>query len=146
MQQRGYLEMEELIVNIAGKFGIDQAMAEKAVGILMSLVRNNADEGAVSQLFDQLPGASDLAEKYAADAEGGSGGGLMGKLGGLLGGNMGAAMGALGALKSTGLDMDQIKGVGSEVFEYAREKADTDLANDVIKQVAGNIPGLDKLL
>ncbi len=137
--------MEELIINIASKFGIDQAMAEKAVGILMSLVQSNADGGQVSQLFDQLPGASDLAEKYSGEISSG-GGGLMGKLGGMLGGNMGAAMGALDALKSTGLDMSQIKDVGGEVFDFAREKADTDLANDVIKQVAGNIPGLDKLL
>jgi len=67
-------------------------------------------------------------------------------LGGMFGGKLGGAMGALDALKSTGLDMGQIKEVGGDVFNYAREQADTDLANDVIKQVAGNIPGLDKLL
>ena len=137
--------MEELIVNIASKFGIGEEMAEKAVGILMSLVQNNADDGPVGQLFDQLPGAAGLAEKYSGEISGG-GGGLMGKLGGLLGGNMGNTLGALDALKSTGLDMSQIKEVGGDVFNYARENADADLANDVIKQVAGNIPGLDKLL
>ena len=138
--------MQDLILNIAGRLGIDEALAEKAVGIIMSLVRNNADEGTVSQLFDQLPGASDLAEKYAEDAEGGSGGGLMGMIGGMLGGNTGNALNALGALKSAGLEMDQIKDVGRQVFDYAREQSDPDLVKDVVKQVAGNVPGLDKLV
>jgi len=138
--------MQDLIANIAARLGLDEALAEKAVGIIMSLVQSNAEGSAVSQLFDQLPGASDLAEKYAGEAEGGSGGGLMGMIGGLLGGDAGNALGALGALQNAGLDMDQIKEVGSEVFSYAREQADTDLANDVIRQVAGNIPGLDKLI
>ncbi len=137
--------MEELIASIASRFGIGEEMAEKAVGILMSLVQNNAEDGLVSRLFDQLPGAADLAERHS-DALAGGGGGLMGKLGGLMGGDMGNALSALDALKSTGLDMGQIREVGGEVFNYAREKADTDLANDVIRQVAGNIPGLDKLL
>ena len=138
--------MQELIVNIAGRLGIDEALAEKAVGIIMSLVQNNAEEGAVSQLFDQLPGASDLAQKYAGEAEGGSGGGLMGMIGGMLGGDMGNALNALGALKSAGLEMDQIKDVGRQVFDYAREQGDPDLVDNVVKQVAGNVPGLDKLV
>ncbi len=134
-------------MNIADKLGIDEALAEKAVGVLMSLVRSNGDEGQVSRLFEQLPGASELAEKYAGEVSGeGSGGGLMGMLGGMLGGGAGTAMNALGALQSSGLEMGQIKEAGKEVFAYARQHADPELANDVIKQVAGNIPGLDKLL
>ena len=136
--------MQDLIISIATRLGLDEEMAEKAVGIIMSLVQQNADDGAVSQLFEQLPGASDLAEKYADATE--EGGGLMGAIGGMLGGGMGSALGALGALKNVGLDMDQIKEVGTEVFNYAREKADTEVADTVIKQVAENVPGLDQLL
>ena len=131
-------------MNIASRLGIDEALAEKAVGIIMSLIRDNADGDKVSQLFDQLPGAADLAERFGSEAQ--EGGGLIGALGGMLGGGMGSALGALGALKDAGLDMDQIKEVGGEVFNYAKEKADTELADDVIRQVASQIPGLDKLL
>ncbi len=138
--------MQELILNIAGRLGIDEALAEKAVGVIMSLVRNNADEGAVSQLFEGLPGASDLAEKYAGETEDGSGGGIMGMIGGMLGGGAGNALSALGALKSAGLEMDQIKDVGRQVFDYAREQTDPELVDSVVKQVAGNVPGLDKLV
>ncbi len=131
-------------MNIASRLGIDESLAEKAVGIVMSLIRDNADDDKVSQLFDQLPGAADLAERFSGEAQ--EGGGLIGALGGMLGGGMGSALGALGALKNAGLEMDQIKEVGSEVFNYAKEKADTNLADDVIRQVASKVPGLDKLL
>ena len=138
--------MRDFIINIASKFGLEESLAEKAVGIFMSLIKSNAEEGTVSQLFDKLPGASDLAEKYAGDATGESDDSLMGKLGGMLGGDMGAAMSAVGALKATGLDMGQIKDIGKDIFSHAKENAGNDLAKDVIQQVAGNIPGLDKLI
>lgn len=131
-------------MNIASRLGIDEGLAEKAVGIIMSLVRDNADEDKVSQLFDQLPGAADLAERFSGESE--EGGGLIGALGGMLGGGMGSALGALGALKNAGLDMDQIRDVGTEVFNYARDKADSELTEDVIRQVADRVPGLDKLV
>lgn len=131
-------------MNIASRLGIDESLAEKAVGIIMSLIRDNAEEDKVSQLFDQLPGAADLAERFSGETQ--EGGGLIGALGNMMGGGMGSALGALGALKDAGLDMDQIKEVGGEVFSYAKEKADSELADDVIRQVASQIPGLDKFI
>ena len=68
-----YMEqtMEQLIANLAQQFGIDEALAQKAVGLVLSLLQNQGDGSAVSELFDKLPGASDLATQFA-DAGSGS--------------------------------------------------------------------------
>ena len=123
--------MQELIEQVAANLGIDAEQAERAVGVLLSLVQSSGDDNKVSELFDKLPGASDLAAQHAETS---GGGGLMGMLGGALGG----PMEALARLKEVGLDMDQMKTLGQTVMVYAKENAGEDLVRDV----AGSIPGL----
>jgi predicted lipid-binding transport protein (Tim44 family) len=126
--------MQELINRVVAAAGLDHERAEKAVGIILSLVRSQGPRDKVDRLFDKLPGAAVLADRHGRD--GAVKGGL---LGGLLGGGlMGAPLAAVGKLQAAGLSMGEIKAVGYEVLAYAKEKAGTDLVRDV----AGSIPGL----
>jgi Protein of unknown function VcgC/VcgE (DUF2780) len=125
--------MQELIARIATKTGLDRQRAEKGLGIMLSLVKTQGNQQKVGELFAKLPGADELAKRHGGD--GSRGGGLLGMLGG---GLMGGPLVAIGKLQAAGLNMDQIKGLGSETLAYAKEVA----GEDLVKQVAGSIPGL----
>lgn len=138
--------MEELISRIVANIGIDSSLARTAVGILLNMFLKHGDSGAVGKLMAALPGAGDLAATAAKSigdgAPAGGIGGLMGMAAGLLGGKGGGLMEAVGQLSGAGLSMDQAKGVGDELLQFARQKA----GDDVVTQLASSIPGLDKLL
>lgn len=125
--------MEELVTLISQKTGLDAARAEKALGIMLSLVKNQGDKQKVEELFAKLPGAAELAAQHGGD--GAAKGGLLGMLGG---GLMGGPLAAIGKLQAAGLTMDQIKLLGTTTLDYAKQKAGADL----VRQVAGSIPGL----
>ncbi|MGE3831139.1 MAG: DUF2267 domain-containing protein [Parvibaculaceae bacterium] len=121
--------MQDLIARIATAARLDPARAEKALGIMLSLVRTQGNQQKVAELFAKLPGADKLADAH------GGGGGLLGRLGG---GLMGGPLVAVGKLQAAGLSMDQIKLLGAETLAYAKEKA----GDKLVKDVAGSIPGL----
>jgi hypothetical protein len=125
--------MDELIERIVEKTGLDRGRAEKALGIMLTLVKTQGNQQKVGKLFAKLPGADELAKRHGGD--GSRGGGLLGMLGG---GLIGGPLAAIGKLQAAGLNMDQIKGLGSETLAYAKEVA----GEDLVKQVAGSIPGL----
>ena len=129
--------MQDLIDRIVEKTGLAPDVAEKATGIMLSLVRTQGDKDKVAQLFDAIPGASELAEQHGSD--GARGGGLLGMLGG---GLMGGPLAAVSKLQAAGLGMDQIKVLGKETLGYAREQAGEDLVRDV----ANSIPGISSYL
>ena len=139
--------MEELIQRIVTSVGIPESLAKTAVGMILNMFQKEGDAGAVASLMNALPGSGDLASAAASastESEGDSGGGLGGLMGaaaGMLGGG-GGAMALVGQLTGAGLSMDQAKGVGGELMNFATEKAGA----DVVAQVAKSIPGLDKLL
>lgn len=125
--------MEDLVQLVAQKTGLSPDKAERAIGIMLNLVKNQGEKAKVAELFAKLPGADDLAQRHGGD--GAKGGGLLGMLGG---GLMGGPLAAVTKLTAAGLSMDQIKTMGSEVLAYARQKAGPQL----VKDVAGSIPGL----
>lgn len=150
--------MEELIKRIVSNLGIDQGLAEKAVGIILGFLKTEGPADKIGGLMAAFPGADDLISKAGAEsgADGGesSGGGMLGGLGGLGGGIGGAIAGALGGsgdgglmgtlskLQGAGLDLGQAQGIGKEVLGFAKEK----VGEDTVKEIAGSIPGLDQLL
>lgn len=73
--------MQDVINSIAEKVGIEPALAEKAVGIILGFLQKNGPEGAVSSMMESMPGAAELVAAHAP-AEGGGGllGGLMGNV------------------------------------------------------------------
>ncbi len=127
------LPVEELVTLVTQKTGLDAARAEKALGIMLSLVKNQGDKTKVEELFAKLPGSADLMAKHGGD--GAAKGGLLGMLGG---GLMGGPLAAIGKLQAAGLSMEQIKVLGATTLDYAKQKAGADL----VRQVAGSIPGL----
>ena len=124
--------MEELIARVAGAAKLDPKLAEKAIGIIVHLIRTNGDMAKAKALLDKLPGAEALADAHGKAAS--SGGGFMG----LLGGSMGGLMGAAAKLQAAGLSIEQIRATGTEVLGFAQEKA----GKDLVKEVAASIPGL----
>ncbi len=139
--------MEELIARIVSSVGIPESLAKTAVGLILNMFQKEGDADAVASLMNALPGAGDLASAAASAAsEGDSGsggglGGLMGAAAGMLGGG-GGAMALVGQLTGAGLSIDQAKGVGTELMNFATEKAGA----DVVANVAKSIPGLEQLL
>ena len=73
--------IQSFVDAIAAKASVDPAVAETAVGTILSVIQQEGDAGKVAQLFQQLPGAAELAQKHAVVA--GSGGGLLGTLSGV---------------------------------------------------------------
>jgi hypothetical protein len=146
--------MEELIARITGAVGINEGLAQQAIGVILGFLHKEGPADAVGQLMGAMPGAQDLIAQFAsgqtgAPAAGGfggalgglmGGGGIAGALGGLMGGSGGGIMGTASQLMSAGLDMGQIQGVAQEVVGFAREKA----GDDVVRQIVSQIPGMDQ--
>jgi hypothetical protein len=120
--------MNELIARLVANVGIDQAAAEKSVGIILDFLKKEGPPDKVQALIDKLPGAEPLLAAQAADS-----GGMF-----AMGGLMGAGTKMMGA----GLSMGQVQGVTKEVIAYAREKA----GEDTIGEIVGSIPGLGQFI
>lgn len=132
--------MQDLIDKIVSKVGINRALAEKAVGIILVMIKSEGDEDEVGELLSKLPGAEDLISK-AGDSGASPARGLGGLISGALaGGN--PVMKTLSKLQSEGLDMRQSQSIGLEVLGFAKEKA----GEDLVKRVADSIPGLSQLV
>ena len=131
--------MEELIGRIVSNVGIDENLAQTAVGMILGFLQNEGPADKVGALMGALPGAEDLIA--SAGGEGG-GGGIMGAVGGLMGGGGGGAMALMGQLTGAGLGMGDVQGVASEVVGFAKEKA----GEDTVTEVISAIPGLSQFV
>ena len=116
--------MDELIGRLAVKAGIENAVAEKTVGIILGFLRNEGPSDKVQALIDNIPGAE------AAIAASGDGGGL-GRL-------VGGGLMALGAkLMGLGLGMAQIQNIARELFRFGRDKVGADRMGEIIEGTQG---------
>ena len=114
--------IQSFVDAIAAKASVDPAVAETAVGTILSVIQQEGDAAKVGQLFQQLPGAAELAQKHAVVA--GSGGGLLGTLSGVadkvIGGDAGILVAALAQLEATNLSAQQIKNIGTAFLAYIK--------------------------
>ena len=116
--------MEELIGQLATKAGIDNAVAEKTVGIILGFLRNEGPSEKVQALIDRIPGAE------AAISASSSGGGL-GRL-------MGGGLMALGTrLMGLGLGIGEIQNITRELFRFGRDKIGADQMGEIIAGTPG---------
>lgn len=130
--------MEELINRVVANVGLEPAVAEKAVGLILGFLQKNGPEAEVGTMLQNLPGAAELIAQHAP-AEGG--GGLMGGLMNMMG--AGGGVMALGQqLMGAGIGMGQIQTLSKEVFAYGQEKA----GEDVMGAIVGGIPGLSQFV
>jgi predicted lipid-binding transport protein (Tim44 family) len=129
--------MQSLIAKIVKATGLEASKAEKAVGILLNLVATQGDKPKVAELFAKMPGAADLVAAHGGDGAGG--GGLMGIL---AGGMMGGPLAMITKLQAIGLNVDQIKQVGTLTLNHAKKVAGV----KAVREAAANIPGLNSYI
>jgi hypothetical protein len=121
--------MEELIGRLAAKAGIDDAVAEKTIGLILGFLRNEGPADKVQALIDTIPGAE------AAISASTKGGGLVG---GSLAGLMGGGLMALGTrLMGLGLGMSDIQNIARELFGFGRDKIGADRMGEIIAGTPG---------
>jgi hypothetical protein len=112
--------MDELIRRLVASIGIDQAVALKAIGIILAFLANEGPPDKVKTLIGRLPGAEQALEAVGMEA-GASG------------------MMAVGMrLMAAGLSMGQIQDVVRGLISYAREQG----TESELGEIAGAIPGL----
>ncbi len=122
--------MDELIARLVDNVGVDRAVAEKAVGIILAFLSKEGPPDKVQALIDKLPGAQALMQaEQGSDA----GGGMFA---------MGGIMGAGTKMMAAGLSMSQVQGVTKEIIAYTREKAGEDATGEIV----GAIPGLSQFV
>ncbi|MEL6364425.1 MAG: DUF2780 domain-containing protein [Pseudomonadota bacterium] len=135
--------IDQLIARIVEQIGLDRGVAEQALGSLLGLLQKEGDGAAVSQLFDAVPGAADLASKFGGGSGGGGLlGGVAGALSGVLGDKAGSAFSAVAALQNSGLDMDQAKSMMPVVAGFLKENA----GEGALMNALESVPALKDLL
>jgi hypothetical protein len=116
--------MDELIGQLADEAGIDTAVAEKTVGIILGFLRSEGPSDKVQALIDTIPGAEAV---IAASNEGGDLTRLMG--GGLM---------AVGTrLMALGLGIGEIQNIARELFRFGRDKIGADQMGKIISGTPG---------
>src|SRR5437588_7466376 len=100
--------MDELIGRLAVKAGIDNAVAEKTIGIMLGFLRNEGPSDKVQAFIDKIPGAE--AAIIASGNEGG-----LARL-------MGTGLMAVGTrLMGLGLGIAEIQNVARELLRFGRD-------------------------
>jgi hypothetical protein len=120
--------MDELVERLVANVGVDRAIAEKAIGIILAFLAKEGPAAQVQALTEKLPGAAALLEASSASDSGGFG--------------MGGIMGAGTKLMAAGLSMGQVQSVTKEIIAYAREKA----GEDTVGEIVAAIPGLGQFV
>ncbi|MBW8445517.1 unnamed protein product [Ciceribacter sp. T2.26MG-112.2] len=129
--------MNELVNRIADKVGIEPAVAEKSVGMMLGFLQREAADGPVAKMIESVPGALELVAKYNGEGEGkGLLGGLMSAIGG------GGIMGLGQQLMAQGLGMGEISKLAKETMTAAREYA----GDEVVDEVVASVPGLSQFV
>jgi hypothetical protein len=118
--------MDELLDRLVANVGVDRAVAEKAVGIILAFLLKEGPSDKVQALISMMPGAD--AAVQSAGGEDGFG--------------MGGIMGVGTKLMAAGLGMDQMQAVTRELIAYSREKA----GEDAVGEIVGSIPGLGQFI
>jgi hypothetical protein len=116
--------MDELVGQLAAKAGIDGAVAEKTVGIILGFLRSEGPSEKVQALIDQIPGAE------AAIAATNNGNGLARFMGGGL-----MAVGT--KLMGLGLGMGEIQAIARELFRFGRDKIGADQMGEIVAGTPG---------
>jgi hypothetical protein len=116
--------MDELTKSLAAAAGIEDAVAEKTIGIILEYLRNEGPSAKVQALIDLIPGAD------AAISASRSGNGF-GKL-------MGGGLMAVGSrLMALGLGIGDIQNIARELFRFGRDKIGADQMSEIIAGTPG---------
>ncbi len=132
--------IQNFVDTIAAKANVDPAAAETAVGTILSAIQQEGDAAKVTQLFNHLPGAADLAQKHPVIVgSGGVGGALSGLAGKFMGSDAGIIVAALAQIQQTNLSLQQIQNIGTALLSYIEESNPT-----LAKEIFDAVPSLQK--
>ena len=128
--------IESFVDEIARRSKIDPAAAETAVGTILSVIQQEGNASKVAQLFNDLPGAADLAQKHPVVSGSGTGlGGALSSLAGkFIGADAGVMVAAVAQIEQTGLSLQQIKNIGGGLLSYM-EDANPTLAKEILDKI-----------
>jgi hypothetical protein len=116
--------MDELVGQLAAKAGIEKAVAEKTVGIMLGFLRSEGPSDKVQALIDSIPGAERAVEAS----------GKVGGLGALMGGGLMAVGSRLMAL---GLGIGEIQNVARELVSFGRDRIGAEQMGEIIAGTPG---------
>src|SRR5262245_7378839 len=116
--------MDELIGRLAVKAGIDSAVAEKTIGIILNFLRSEGPSDKGQALIEQSPGAEAVTASYSNN----------GRLARLMGGGL-MAVGT--RLMGLGLGMSEIQSIARELFKFGRDKIGADQMGEIIAGTPG---------
>jgi hypothetical protein len=116
--------MDELVGQLAAKAGIDKAVAEKSVGIMLGFLHNEGPSDKVQALIDSIPGAQRAIETSR------NGGGLSALMGGGL-----MAVGS--RLMGLGLGIGEIQNVARELVRFGGDRIGAEQMSDIIAGTPG---------
>ncbi|HUI20095.1 MAG TPA: DUF2267 domain-containing protein [Methylocella sp.] len=120
--------MEDLISRISTDAGVEPEVARKAVGMILTFLRNEGPKDEVDAVLSSLPGAAEAADAASGESSGDAlGGGLMG---------------LAGELTALGLGMGEMQMIGRQLFAYVREKS----GDEHVGAIVSAIPGLGQFL
>jgi hypothetical protein len=119
--------MDELTGRLAAKVGIEDALAEKTIGIILDFLRREGPSDKVQALIDEIPGA----EAAISASENSAG---LSKL-------MGGSLMAVGSrLMGLGLGVNDIQNIARELFRFGRDK----IGEDRMGAIIAGTPGLSQ--
>jgi hypothetical protein len=121
--------MNDIIRQIAEATGIQPNVAEKALGLMLSFIEKEGEDGPAQKMLAAIPGAKDLISQY-----GGGGSGSFLAVGGIMG---------LGQqLMGQGLGMGEITALAKQTIALAKQYA----GEEVVDEVVASIPGLGQFV
>ncbi|MBS0528797.1 MAG: DUF2267 domain-containing protein [Proteobacteria bacterium] len=116
--------MDELIAQLAAKAGIEDAVAGKAVGVILDFLRKEGPADKVQALIDRIPGAGAVVGPTISS-------GSLDRL-------MGGGLMALGSkLMALGLGMGEIQNVARELLRFGRDRIGADQMGEIIAGTPG---------
>jgi hypothetical protein len=116
--------MDELVGRLAATAGIERAVAEKTVGIMLGFLRSEGPSDKVQALIDSIPGAERALEAS----------GKVGGLSALMGGGLMAVGSRLMAL---GLGIGEILKVARELVSFGRDRIGAERMSEIIARTPG---------
>ncbi|MGB8316256.1 MAG: hypothetical protein WCE69_17405 [Aestuariivirga sp.] len=129
------MNLQSVIDQIAAAAGLDGPTAERAAGIILSVIQQEVDPAVAAQVFGKLPGATELA---AANLVSASSGGMLSSLANsVLGSKAGVLAAGFTALEATGLTVAQIEQAGLKLMAYVKANAGSGLSAQVIAALPG---------
>jgi hypothetical protein len=116
--------MDELVEQLAAKAGIDKAVAEKTVGIMLGFLRKEGPSDKVEVLIDSIPGAARAVEASRNSAG----------LSALMGGGL---MAAGSRLMGLGLGIGEIQNVARELVRFGGDRIGAEQMSEIIAGTPG---------